>query len=509
MTKPLAARALALLVTAVACAACGLQPAGVDGVIAARNAALNGSPANVGAPGGSQPSSLPGVVATPPGQSVGAAQTPAPGSSGSDRPGSAAPSAGKAVDGPRYRPALQTPGLRGELVVSLVNVTGWDQMAQIVVVNTASTGDARAQAQALASYVNSHGGIAGRKLVLKVHDYNAQDASEVNDNNLCQQVTSGDKAFMVNLQGQIHYTARDCYAAKGTLAFEGATFGWSKDFFRAHSPSLWSPSYASYDESMRALVDSASRRKWFAGQEKVGVILWDDKPFHDIVDGTVVPALKAAGVKTVVKAAISNADIGAIENGIHAAAQTMVANGVTHLMFAGSAPLQPFFVQQNQQQRQFVYALTSFDIPRYMATEFRANMAGAIGVGFSPVNDVLDAQYAFPQPGLEARCAAMYKAAGVPMPGRYVVNRFDSKQAISYCETVLLLKQVADTIPHALTAEAWTAAAERLGTSFQMGQSFRTSFGPGKHSGPTAYRDITFEAGCGCMAYTSGNRILG
>jgi hypothetical protein len=401
----------------------------------------------------------------------------------------------------------QSPGLKGELTVSYINVTGFDQLGKVVVVRTASTGDARAQAEAMAAHVNANGGIAGRKLIAKVHDYNAQQASEVNDNNLCQRITQTDKAFMAVLHGQIHASARDCYAARKTLAFEGAAYGFGKSFYDAHDPYLWSPSYADYDQASRALVTTIKERKWLAGESKVGIVLWDDKPYHDVADKTLSPLLKGLGVE-VVKAAISNSDIGSIENGIHAAAQTMIASQVDHLMFVGSAPLQPFFVQQNQQNRQFVYALNSFDVPRYMAVNFPNNMAGMIGVGFSPVDDVLDPQHAFPRPGLEATCRAIYKKYGVDMPGRYVDGVYNSKQAMSYCESTLLLKQAADTVKGDLTGASWTAAANRLGTSFQAAQTFATSYGPDKHTGAAAYRDITFQADCKCMAYTSGTRKL-
>ena len=401
----------------------------------------------------------------------------------------------------------QTPGLKGTLTAAFVNVTGFDQLGKIVVVNTASVGDAQAQAQAMANYVNAHGGVAGKKLLVKVHDYNAQQASETNDNNLCQAIADTDKAFMADLQGQIHFSARDCYKAKGVLSFEGGAYGFGHAFYAAHSPTEWSPSYADYDAAERALVATIKAKSWLKGESKVGVVLWDDRPYHDLADKVLAPMLKQLGV-SVVQASISNSDIGSIEDGIHAAAQTMVVNQVDHLLFLGSAPLQPFFVQQNQQYNQFVYALTSFDVPRYMELNFPRNMAGAIGVGFSPDDDVMDARYPFPQPGLETTCRNIYKAAGVSMPGRYVDGQFNAKQAMSYCESVMLLKAAADKVTGPLTAKSWAAAAESLGSSFQAAQTFATSYSAAKHTGASAYREITFLDSCSCMTYTSGRKPL-
>lgn len=517
--SPARRRRLALAVCALlATTACGLQQSGLDGSVAAQSNLLPGDTGQgtTGGTSGGTASGTSGTGGTSTGSSTGAGGAGSAGgstgvlggsSSGSSDSSGTAGTSGTSGTSTGSTGFTQTPGLKGELVVSYVNVTGFDQLGKVVVVNTASTGDPVAQTNALAAYVNSHGGIAGRKLVTKVHDYNAMQASEVNDNNLCQDITGTDKAFMAVLHGQIHYSARDCYAAKHVLAFEGAAYGFGHSFYAAHSPSEWSPSYADYDQSSRALVATIKARKWLAGETKVGVVLWDDKPYHDVADKTLVPLLKGLGVD-VVQASVSNADIGAIEDGIHAAAQTMIVNQVDHLLFLGSAPLQPFFVQQNQQNNQFVYALDSFDVPRYMAANFKNNMAGAIGIGFSPVDDVLDAQHKFPQPGLETECQAIYKAAGVSVPGRYIDGTFNSKQALSYCESTLLLKKVADAIPNDLTAASWTAAAERLGTAFQAAQTFATSFGASKHTGAAAYREITFDAACKCMTYTSGSKAL-
>jgi hypothetical protein len=510
-----------LIVLALGSAACGLQQTGLDGAVAARP--VDGAAAAAGT-GGAVGSGTTGSTGGSAAATTGGAALGTSGSSGTTgfaggtsggtgassgvvgggSTGGGSSTTGGATGGATLQ---QTPGLKGELTIAYTNVTGFDQLGDTFVIKVASTGDAKAQAKAITDYVNAHGGIAGRKVIPKVHDYNAQQASEVNDNNMCQAITETDKAFLAVLQGQIHHSARDCYAAKKTLAFEGAAYGFGKSFYDAHSPYLWSPGYADYDQLSRALVRTIRERKWLAGETKVGLVLWDDKPYHDIADKTLVPLLKAAGVE-VQQASVSNSDIGSIENGIHAAAQTMVASQVDHLLFLGSAPLQPFFVQQNQQYEQFKYALTTFDVPRYMAVNFKRNMVGAIGVGIAPVDDVLDPQYAFPQPGLETECRDIYKKAGVDIPGRYIEDVFNSKQAISYCESTLLLKKVADQIPRVLTGAAWTAQAEKLGTSFQAASTFGTSYGPSKHTGATSYRDIVFDQGCGCMKYVTGNRTL-
>ena len=509
--------AAALAAVALASAACGLQQSGIDGAVTAAPAGgtLQSGGTTGGAAVGTSGGALSGTTSTTGGAVAGSTGGVAAGTSGGTTGiaggtsgTSGTTGGGSTTTGTTGSTLVQTPGLKGELTVSYVNVTGFDQLGETFVIKVASTGDARKQVKAVADYVNSKGGIAGRKLIPVVRDYNAQQASEVNDNNLCQAITETDKAFMAVLQGQIHYSARACYKAKKTLAFEDAAYGFGKSFYDSHAPYLWSPSYANYDQLTRALVQRIRETKWLAGQTKAGIVLWDDEPYHEIADKTLIPLLKQLGV-TVQKASVSNSDIGAIERGLHVAAQTMVTNQVTHLMFLGSAPLQPFFLQQNAQYEQFRYALTTFDVPRYLAVNNANNMVGSVGVGVAPVDDLLDPQYKYPQPGLETECHQLYKNAGIAIPGRYVEDVFNSKQAIAYCESTLLLKKVADTIPQTLSAETWAAAAAKLNTSFQAAMTFGTSYGSGKHTGADYYRDILFDNGaCKCMTYVSGNRRL-
>jgi hypothetical protein len=509
---PAAAIAAVLMLSA-----CGLQQAGLDGAVSVAGpegttGGLVSGTTGLEQPGTSGDGTTGGATGTT-GGVVGGTSGTTGGSTGGTggvvggTSGTTGGGSGTSGTGGGGTGVAETPGLTGQTVVSFVNVTGFDQLNAILPVNTASTGNAAQQAQVMAQWVNAHGGLGGKRMVAKVHDYNAQQASEVNDNNLCQEIADTDKALLAVLHGQIHASARDCYAAKKVLTFEGSSYGFGHAFYSKHSPYLWSPSYADYDQTSKALVASIAERKWLAGETKVGIVRWDDDAYKQIADTVLGPLLEKLGVE-VVQASVNNSDIGAIENGIHAAAQTMIVEQVDHILFLGSAPLQPFFVQQNQQYEQFVYAVNSFDVPRYLAANFPRNMGGAIGIGFAAVEDVFDAQYAFPQPGLETTCRDIYKAAGVAVPGRYLDGQFNSKQAISYCESTLLLKKVADSLRGDVTPASFTAAAERLGTSFQAAQTFRTSFGPRKHTGAEAYREITYDAECECTKYTSGLRSL-
>lgn len=501
-------------------AACGLQDVGVQGVVTAQNA---GGVPNDGT--GTLPNGQP-----VPGSSTGPGGGPIAGGpqgggfvGGTGNPGSTggggiigggSGSNGGGV-GPTTGPT-ESPGLKGELNMSYVAVTGFDQLSQVVVVRTATTGDYNAQVKAVEHYINTHGGIGGRRLKTHMRTYNAMQASAANDTALCNAIVGDDKSSFAIIHGQIHPEARDCYKNAKVMALEGGQYGWSQEFFNQHSPYFWAPAWPAYDQLLVALVHSGKRRGWFENVPKIGIIDWDEKTYKDLRDNVLIPELKKIGYtdSTIVTADVSDADIGSISSGLQAASTKMVQNGVTHLMFVGSNPLQPFYIQQAGNNSKFVYAMTSFDTPRYMEDNFQRQLAGSIAVGSNPITDVLDPQYPFPQPGMEKFCVDLYKSEGVNIPARYKDpdkndssdKGFDSKQAMSYCELTLLVKHVADSLGPDFSVADWSRAAEKVGSSFPMAQTF-TTYLDATHNGATSFYDMAWNptcvipAGVGCYEY--------
>ena len=72
---------------------------------------------------------------------------------------------------------------------------------------------------------------------------------------------------------------------------------------------------------------------------------------------------------------------------------------------------------------------------------------------------------------------------------------------MSYWESSLRLKQVADANRQNLTPARWSAAAERLGTTFQAAQTFTTSYAASKHAGPTPCRTYGLGPGVAHVAH--------
>jgi hypothetical protein len=525
LSRHRSAATAALLAAVAAISGCGLQQVGVNGVVTAQGVGPGTSDGGTGTLPNGQPS--PGASLGPGGVPVTNGGTQLPGGSGvvgGGSPGTVGGGSGPTFPGSGGGSTQVTPGLKGTINVSYVAVTGFDQLSQVVDVSAAWTGDSNAQRLAVEKYVNSHGGIGGRRLVTHLREYNAMQASAANDTALCNAIVGDDKSSFAVIHGQIHPEARDCYKKAKVMALEGGQYGWSQEFFDQHAPYFAAPAWPAYDQILLALVDSAKRRNWFQGVAKVGIIDWDETTYKSLRDKVLIPALKKVGYtdSTIVTADVPDADIGSISSGLQTAATKMIQNGVTHLMFVGSNPLQPFFIQQAGNSSPFVYALTSFDTPRYMAVNFPGQMVGSIGVGSNPITDVLDGQYSFPQPGMEKFCVDMYKSYGVSVPHRYQEKDknksgdkgFDSKQAMSYCELTMLIKKVADSLPYDYTVAEWTAQMDKLGTSFGMAQDFTTSL-DSTNTGATSWRDLVWDASCktptgtGCYKYAEPLRSFG
>jgi len=395
--------------------------------------------------------------------------------------------------------------------VGFIQVTGFSDLGKIVNAHIADMGDANAQANAMANYVNAHGGIAGKSMAPLVKAFNAQNANAATEQSICQYF-QGASAFAVVLAGQIHYSTRDCYRQYGMIALEGSNYGFPGNFYSQRSPNEWSPIFPDYDQTERSLVSSLQAQNWFPASKKVGVAYWQDPPYQQVFDQTLKPALSAIGVSAD-PYGINNADVSSIEQGLHGAIQHFETSGITNVMFIGSDPLAPFFVVDAQAEHAtFVYGLSSWDSPSYLMNNQAGQMGGAAGIGFFPEEDVNDSQYAWPAPGMESLCLSIYKAANLPDYNNWHDRQdssYSTKQAISVCENSLLVQYVANREAGGLTVGNWAASAEHVGGALQMASPLQTYLAPGRHTGGAAFRRISWDGSCTCFRYVTGNLGFG
>ncbi|MEV0129783.1 hypothetical protein AB0H83_15155 [Dactylosporangium sp. NPDC050688] len=372
--------------------------------------------------------------------------------------------------------------------------------ASVTGFKTADAGDQARQMKALETYVNANGGIAGRKLVAVYRNYEASDDSPAAEERLCNQITQDDKAFAVVLTGQYQSNARPCYASRRTLVLDATLVANDQTTFTKLAPYLWSPSYPDYDEFVRAFLSSLEEQGYFTGAAKAGVVAADTPTNRGVYERLAVPQLQRLAVTPTV-AWIDTTDLGTLNAGLNQAAVDFRAKGVERVFFLGGARMAPFFLTVAAAQSFTArYAVSSYDNPSFLvnnpATIPRDGLQGAVGIGFSPSQDVPDSGYPFPGTDAERACLAIFAAEG-----QTFATRENARAAFPYCDAALLLQAGARNLGADLNAAAWAEEVRALGTQFRPATGFAGLLGPGRFSAANGYRAMAYDGGCGCFAY--------
>ena len=408
---------------------------------------------------------------------------------GGNTTGGAATDLATAASGP------DGPGVTGDAVKVVFVAVDLDAVKKITGFNTASVGDQEAQVQALEDCVNDNGGLGGRTMDAVFRLYDASVDSPASEEQLCNQITQDDKAFAVVMTGQYQTNARPCYAERQTLVLDASLYAMSKDYFEQYSPYLWTGSFPEYDAFVRSYVTVLSERKFFDGEDKVGVVAADSPLNRETIENLAVPLLKAAGVEPEVSW-VDTTGTGSMFEGLTQAAVTYRSKGIDRVMFLGGSRLASVFASVAATQDGFTprYGISSFDNPTFFVnnpqTIPEGTMDGMVGIGFHPPQDVPDDEYPFPTGTSETMCIDLYSDAGIEFE-----SRESARVALPYCDAARLLKLGADGLGAgaSFNAAAWAQAVDRDGGSFQTSSGFGNALGDGGRAASGGYRVMKYD----------------
>nr|BFE70273.1 hypothetical protein GCM10020092_035740 [Actinoplanes digitatis] len=393
------------------------------------------------------------------------------------------------------------PGVTDDAVKVVFIGTDLSKTASLTGFKDPDVGDPEKQVAALESYINAHGGIAGRRLDAVFRNYEASNDSPAAETTLCSRITQDDKAFAVVLTGQLQPNARPCYAQRRTLMLDATLIANDKGTFASLAPYLWTGSFPEYDAFATSFLAVLGREKFFDGRKAAGVVAADSPANRAVYDGIVAPALAELGVAGTV-GWVDTTDLGTLNTGLNQAAVNFRGKNIDRVFFLGGARIAPFFMTtaaaQNFTAR---YGVSTFDNPAFMVanpgTIPLAALKGMVGVGFAPALDVPDSRLAFPDTDAERDCQGIFAAAGIDFR-----RRENARVAFGYCDAALLLQAAAKDIGPDLNAAAWGRAAQALGTGFATAIGFGGKLGPGRYAAGSGYRVLRYDDACTCFAYT-------
>lgn len=444
-----------------------------------------------------------GQVATPPSGSG----SPVGGSAGTASPGATGASA---------------PGIDADEITLGMTYAPNADAAQAALGNTAVTsGNVRANAEAVIRHINSNGGVGGRKISMVWHEIDAasSDTQDQRDQAACANFTEDHQVFAA-FGGGSSPLFRSCIARSGAIVLDG-TLGEMTEAHYAASPQFFDVSALSLDTAMRNLVDELARAEYFTGWDttngrpgpapvKVGIVVPDKPGWREVVPQVLLPALREHGI-TVAPEHVhqwqfpdSAAGNGSAVADIQSAVLRFRSDGVTHVL-----PMEvnsmAFFAQPAENQRYRPrYGLSSFTGANAYAGSLvpYSQLNGAVGLGWFPTLDLPqsmtgdDSPYSGPG---RARCLEIYKDAGI---GFSDANA--KAVGLLICDLFFSVEAVVEAVPDGqpVTSGSAMAALEGLGSSFRIASLPAARFGPGRHYPVTSGWRWQYESACRCLRYS-------
>ncbi len=377
----------------------------------------------------------------------------------------------------------------------------------------AAFGDGRKQANAVVSYINTKGGIAGRKVVPSYYTVDFGRAGSYTDGSFeaeaCEQWTNDDRVFAAVNNAMARAALLTCLGKAGVpgihdgMPIDEKRLSAYRDYYYTGT----GPKALTVDRTATAVATVLGRAGFYKAPDPdkptvVGIIHYDDEFYASVVNKKMIPIIKSFGVTKVV--------VQAAPYGATTADATFVARfqeeGVTNIHFLGEANAYPmtFMPAAESQGYRPKYGISTEQYPNLLeSTEPipRQQLANVNGVGWSQLLDVNNPADPGPTGPSDTLCLDIQKKAGQDMSVRGA--RFT---ATTYCHALFFLQKSFLNVT-SLTPAGLAGGVHALGASYSSPGAFNpTRYAANQHDGGGTYRDFVFRNGA--FVYTSGNKRL-
>jgi hypothetical protein len=374
--------------------------------------------------------------------------------------------------------------------------------------------------------INARGGVLGRKLVPVWHENDSTDQRMLvqQESEACADWTQDHKVLAVIApEADPSNTLISClHRAGAAQLWEDLTRADAQTF--AQFPYYLEGGTLRMDRVAAAWPGALQRLGYFTGWStgtgapgpqpvKVGIVSFDDPVTVRAVERQLKPALAAVGHPAVdwvqVGYPTSAADNGRAISQIQGATLRFASDRITHVLPFDSqgAGIGGFFAEGANSQRYYpryglnsgVGAQTLHDTGLWPDEQLR----GAVGFGWVPLVDLPIGSN--PPTGPYSNAARRACVKLMSSQGEDVSSAIVQRQVIAKCDELRFLKEALE-LGGAPNRDALVVGAQRLGTRFESGMTFRTRYDARHHDGASAARDFAWDGDCGCFRYTSGLR---
>ena len=364
-------------------------------------------------------------------------------------------------------------------------------------VNGLATGNGTTQAQAAVALLNSHGGLAGHRVMPVIFEYDVTGNANSQYQSACSKWFDDHKVRAV-VSVLLLPTLRECAAKKGVpFVTSGNRTTSAAEINRYPLTAL--PPQISLERLVPPWITSLSTQSYFGTGAKIGLIYNEDLDYAG-VPKLVEQALKDNGLSLADQRSLPGVDDTSRVTAASSAGQNAVlkfkAEGINRVVVVDKSgqALAYFGLAAANQGYYPTYGISSLELPGILRTVLTAKqLAGARGIGWSPGVDVPVGA----QPALGPNNAACLKAmrdAGEDMTS--ASTRFS---ALSTCDGTLLL--AAAWTDQSLAPSTFLSGLHALGQRYSPVLTFSQDFS--HHvDGAASFRVFAYGAGCDCFAYS-------
>lgn len=393
--------------------------------------------------------------------------------------------------------------------VTTVNDIG--TVATALGLKNANPGDQVKDGKAMVEELNREGGLFGRKVVEVANNVSTasmlvnadQDGAQA-----CTHFTQDRPVVAVwnTLTPLDTPTFRSCFAQAHIPLLSGSiapTDTAALNELHGYATSVISPSFT---DLAPVLVERLNAEGYFAGWNttlgapgnepvKIGIIAKND-PTGTRAAAILSGVLARAGYPPTAQFNYTVSSSGTSSN-LSSAVLQFRSRGITHVFSTDNG--YGMFLQQADSQKYYPRsAITTFDTPALLSTNVSKKvLTGALGLGEDPSVDVDFGQDPGYISSAEKSCLAEQQKLQ-----SYKGLRFAEAIGLEYCDAFRLVRAAAFA-GGGLTGPQIVEGLQLAGPHFIPAITFTSNLHRNDFALPGAGRDLAFESGCGCFAYTS------
>jgi hypothetical protein len=386
-------------------------------------------------------------------------------------------------------------------------------------------GDEKANSQALVDEVNAHGGIAGRRLVPIWHAYQitSPNPGSSQDQAACQDWTVDHKVMAV-FSSSLTDNLVACLKRAGVIMFKaGQIVDADAAFLRQYSNEILL-STMSIDRIFADQVRSLVRQDYFSGWStvtgkpskaatKVGVLTYDNASFTRALNGSLLPALKAAGHAVAPSDVIQvhrgqqQSDTGGTAAQIKTATLKLQQDGVTHLVLGDASGLILELYGSNARTQGYYPRLgvtsgAGVQVIHDNGLASDQQLNGLAGNGWLPTLDLVAADSAKYVNSETRRCLDIMKRR----TGQTYTSTNAATIALGDCDGMFLFQQAMRSAA-AVTPAGLLHAIDGLGRAYTSPTVGPTRFSAGQHDDAERAWDLNWVQSCTCVRYSSPHDV--